>query len=86
VPQLQLSRAIRPAHLTRVIVVPGGAVNACPAWPKPAYVVPISRLLIPATSPEPLGHVLYERPAFPNGAHAELLWPKSPAASHDTTV
>jgi hypothetical protein len=29
VPQLQLFRAIRPAHRTAVIVAPGGALNAC---------------------------------------------------------
>jgi hypothetical protein len=28
VPQEQLSRAIRPAHLTLVMLVPGGAVKA----------------------------------------------------------
>jgi hypothetical protein len=31
VPQEQLSRAIRPAHLMRVMLVPGGALNA---WPE----------------------------------------------------
>jgi hypothetical protein len=31
VPQVQLSRAIRPAHLMLVMLVPAGAVNA---WPE----------------------------------------------------
>jgi hypothetical protein len=36
VPQLQLSRASRPAQRIWVIVVPGGAVNAWPEKAKPA--------------------------------------------------
>jgi len=35
-PQLQLSRASRPAQRTEVIVAPGGAVNAWPEWLNPA--------------------------------------------------
>jgi hypothetical protein len=35
VPQLQLSRAIRPDQRTWVIVVPGGAVKTWPEWLKP---------------------------------------------------
>ena len=35
VPQWQLSRAIRPAQRTWVIVAPGGAVKAWPEWLNP---------------------------------------------------
>jgi hypothetical protein len=61
-------------------------LNAWPEKLKPVYVGPVSRSLIPANSPPPDGHVAYVAPAFANGAHAALLWPKSPAESHETTV
>ncbi len=86
VPQEQLSRAIRPAHFTLVMLVPAGAVKAWPEKLKPPKVAPVSRSLIPEKVPPPDGHVAYVLPAFANGTQAALLWPKSAAESQETTV
>jgi len=84
--QRQLSRAIRPAQRTCVIVAPGGALNACPEVLKPAYVWPTSRLLIPVVARPALGQAEYALLRSPNGVHAALLYPNSPAESHEYTV
>jgi hypothetical protein len=48
--------------------------------------VPISRLLIPAVGPPPVGQPWYALPALAKGTQAAPLYPNNPAESQETTV